>query len=579
MNKNILLLALTCFFAGMATEFVFGTFSRLSTFDSQSSLSNKVNINMKPHSSVATCDCDSRVISPSLNTSLVEELIPEKLRSVYAPENLQFNVTRSMIRQSRPIIGNTERLHAYIQKLRDERCTSVLFLGGSVTSGHNAKGPKNAFPRHFIDWLNYRYPCRQKDGTAGMHEMKRTHAQNSQTHFIHWSMVSEIDRIDLVFIEFNVNDHFLSDIPHALEDKGPIIQNSEYIDMWYSEIIIRRLLLLRKPDPLAIVTFNADYVGRSWATFPPYYTPEKARKSTLFRSSEEPVKLWMSSLYEIPVFSASIWMLPLASKLGMEMQFPKYFGSTNPYSTQDWHADVCCHPHPEGHKLLSLVLAYCIVEEEKELIRFQAIPNSDKASIEQDFTMKGLLRDPVYLSPAEEEMYVQMESKTVIDIDFTDPDGENRWDKNILSMNEWKFYADNADNDKFGLISSENEGGPHVSISVEGGKLGLIEISFVMSYENFGLALAWLDDESTNTKQSLCKTVVNKEGADAKNRGNKPERLIAYWDEDASVPTVQLLKKRLSEGERKILHICLTPRNDYTKGDQNKFKLLGIRVY
>lgn len=160
---------------------------------------------------------------------------------------------------------------------------------------------------------------------------------------IHWSMVSEIPQIDLVFIEFCVNDHYLSDLPHALEDKGDITRNNEYIDMWYSEVIIRRLLLLRRPDPMAIITFNADYIGKSWATFPPYNTPEKARTSNLFRSSEEPVKLWISSLYEIPVFSASIWMLPLASKLGIEKQFPKQFDTTNPYSTHDWHADACCH--------------------------------------------------------------------------------------------------------------------------------------------------------------------------------------------------------------------------------------------
>jgi hypothetical protein len=65
--------------------------------------------------------------------SLVEEIIPKELQPTYAPENLQFNVTRSMIRQSRPIIGNTERLHAYIKKLHSKKCTSVLFMGGSVT--------------------------------------------------------------------------------------------------------------------------------------------------------------------------------------------------------------------------------------------------------------------------------------------------------------------------------------------------------------------------------------------------------------------------------------------------------------
>jgi hypothetical protein len=138
-----------------------------------------------------------------------------------------------------------------------ELTISITLANIASQGGHNAKGPENAFPRHFMDWLNVRYPCHNEDGSPGQHEIKKTHAQNSQTHFTHWSMVSEIDRIDLVFIEFCVNDHFLSDIPHALEEKGPIANNHEYIDLWYSEAIIRRLLLMRKPDPIAIVTFNA----------------------------------------------------------------------------------------------------------------------------------------------------------------------------------------------------------------------------------------------------------------------------------------------------------------------------------
>lgn len=232
-------------------------------------------------------------------------------------------------------------------------------------------------------------------------------------------------------------------------------------------------------------------------------------------------------------------------------------------------------PHPEGHKILALILAYNIVQEEEEMLN----GHSNKADIERDFTLNGLLRDPVYLSPEEEAMYVQKESEIATDVDFIDPDGEEEWQKYVLSINEWKWYADNREKDKFGLICSDIKGGPHVSLSVKGGKHGVIEISYVMSYENFGLALVWLDNQKTNTKSDVCETVVNKKGADTKSKGNKPERLIAYWDETASVPTVQLLKRRLSEGEEKILHICLTPQNEYVSGNENKFKLLGVRVY
>lgn len=339
MGRQLFLVGLACFVAGMATEFTFGAFSKLSALEMECVVpKNDANILLKPYERAPYCDCECNSTNNSSDLSLIEEIIPPVLQPSYAPENLQFEVTRSMIRQSRPIIGNTERLHAYIEKLHDKHCTSVLFMGGSITAGHNARGPENAFPKHFIDWLNERYPCQNDDGTMGVHEMKRTHAQNSQTHFIHWSMVEGIDRIDLVFIEFNVNDHFLNDVPHALEEKGDIVQNNEYVDMWYSEAIIRRLLLLRKPDPCAVVVFNADYVGKTWLT-------DQFRLSNLFRSNEEPVKLWISSLYEIPVFSASIWMLPLASKLGVKYQFPKEFEElniTHPYSTGDWHADRCC---------------------------------------------------------------------------------------------------------------------------------------------------------------------------------------------------------------------------------------------
>ena len=141
---------------------------------------------------------------------VMEEIIPPSLHPSYTPENLEFNVTRNMLKRSRPIIGNTERLHAYIRKLQSKQCTVILFLGGSVTDGHHVKGRSaEAYPAHFTNWLNAKYPCLKEDGSPGEHEWKKTHAQNSQTHFIHWSMVSEIDRIDLVFIEFNVSTNHL----------------------------------------------------------------------------------------------------------------------------------------------------------------------------------------------------------------------------------------------------------------------------------------------------------------------------------------------------------------------------------
>ena len=64
-------------------------------------------------------------------TSIIDELIPPNLQPTYAHEKLSFNVTRSMLRQSRPVVGNTERIHAYLRKLHAKKCTTVLFMGGS----------------------------------------------------------------------------------------------------------------------------------------------------------------------------------------------------------------------------------------------------------------------------------------------------------------------------------------------------------------------------------------------------------------------------------------------------------------
>lgn len=72
---------------------------------------------------------------------------------------------------------------------------------------------------------------------------------------------------------------------------------------------------------------------------------------------------------------------------------------------------------------------------------------------------------------------------------------------------------------------------------------------------------------------------MNKGNVNPKTKPGKPEWLIAYWDETASVPNVALLKRRLDEGQEAILHICLTPHNEVTKGSENKFKLLGVRIY
>lgn len=219
LDLKTILLTLTCFSAGMIVQSMIGSNNRVLSSMSETTEAkfNSEVTTIKKHANQSTHQNAFSVASPSIEHTeskyssptqslVMEEIIPPSLHLNYTPENLEFNVTRNMLKRSRPIIGNTERLHAYIRKLQSKQCTIILFLGGSVTDGHHVKGRSaEAYPAHFTHWLNAKYPCLKQDGSPGKHEWKKTHAQNSQTHFIHWSMISEIDRIDLVFIEFNVS--------------------------------------------------------------------------------------------------------------------------------------------------------------------------------------------------------------------------------------------------------------------------------------------------------------------------------------------------------------------------------------
>ncbi|KAL7543005.1 hypothetical protein ACHAXR_012891 [Thalassiosira sp. AJA248-18] len=468
-------------------------------------------------------------------SEVVEEIIPTfPLLPRYATDFLQFPTTRSMLRQSRTITGNNERLHAYLKKLQSQQCTTVLFLGGSVTKGHKAGGHMNAYPKFFCDWLN----------------------------------VDGIESFDLVFLEFNINDAFTPNNPHSLEDKGPLGNTAEYRSGWYFEILLRRLLLLRKPDPVAIVTFNADYAGGQWADKSVVDTQVNARK-TLFRQNPEPSKSWISSLYEIPVFSASVWMLTLSSKKGMQRQFMR----GNAYSTAAWHwGEECCHPHREGHLVLSLVLIFCIVEEMKQF----SYSGEHKERIEHDFTAddEPRLRDPIYLSPEEDNLYVH-NSMEVTGFDFTAPSGEETWKNSIVLKDGWSFYADNIDADKFGFIANNVLGKSHIALTVTGGKYGIVEISYLMSYENFGDSIAWISDPDDNILHHLCR----REYYFGTQQRPDVDRLSGHWKEHASIPTVTILKQRIQEGKQKLLHVCLLPHVESLPWQENKFKLLGVRLY
>ena len=235
----------------------------------------------------------------------------------------------------------------------------------------------------------------------------------------------------------------------------------------------------------------------------------------------------------------------------------------------------CCHPRRQGHAVLSLVLAYCMVEEEKLMDSY----NEDEIlDVECDYTVDDppTLRDPVYLSPEEEALYVRNEL-AYAGVDVTDPNSQDSWKDRIVANDGWTWYADNVDKDKYGLIANSVTGGQHIAISLHGAQHGTVEISYTVSYENFGIALAWLGVTDKRRIKQLCgNPVPNFQPA----KTGSPHRLFAIWEEPASVPKVDLIPDKLSENETKTLNICLTPRSkELAKGPDNKFKLLEVRVY
>lgn len=206
------------------------------------------------------------------------------------------------------------------------------------------------------------------------------------------------------------------------------------------------------------------------------------------------------------------------------------------------------------------------------------LSNESMADVERDMTLYGIMRDPVYLSPEEESLFVLNEMVDSFDLDFTDPEGQAQWkDKLVTNDGRWEWYADNPDNDKYGLIVNDPNGGAHIAIAIVAGKFGLAEVSFVVSYENFGISLAWVDNSPNNTHEAECRTAIH-DKVPVNTNMNGTQRLIAIWNEQVSVPRVQLLQSGLIKGQKSFFHVCLTPRGKHVKGTDNKFKLLGLRV-
>ena len=233
-----------------------------------------------------------------------------------------------------------------------------------------------------------------------------------------------------------------------------------------------------------------------------------------------------------------------------------------------------------GHLVLNLVLAWCLIDEERRI-------GTDKFQIEHDYTAgdNSVLRDPIYLSEEEDDLYVKGNGVVFSGLDFSDGTvGEDASWKDSVKLNVgWTHMADNKEKDKFGLIAEDSG---HLVLELPpGGKHGVVDVQYLVSYRDFGVALAWLSDTLDGPKdkkylEKQCSAPLNNLGGSVGSNMREMTRLVGIWDESASVPKSTLLETKLPDGKSSLLHICLLPPGEkFHQGDKNKFKLLGVRVY
>ena len=230
-----------------------------------------------------------------------------------------------------------------------------------------------------------------------------------------------------------------------------------------------------------------------------------------------------------------------------------------------------------GHLVLNLILAWSLIDEERRI-------GTAKFEIEHDYTTDDnpVLRDPIYLSEEEDDLYVKGSAVIFAGLDFSDGTlGGDTWKESVKLNEGWTHLADNKEKDKFGLIAEDSG---HLVLELIGGKLGVVDVQYLVSYRDFGVALAWLSDaldgpKDTKYLEKYCREPLNNLGGNMGNKMREITRLVGIWDESASVPKSTLLKTKLQEGKSSLLHICLLPPGEKLLGDKNKFKLLGVRVY
>jgi len=468
-------------------------------------------------------------------------------------------ISATMLRTTRPVVGHTERLHLFLRKLTAGKCVKVVIAGGSVTSGHNSGKAQASYVYHLFDWLNEQFPCRNETGARSNHTRVMLDVGGSNTAVLLDSFdedFKEIHAFDLLLWEFNVNDIFIDNAPYI--DRKAHLESQEQWIQWNNEIFIRKALLLRKPDPVAVVYFIADYHGRAWAD-KPWADPAAQLKSTSFGLVNTILYPLLMS-YGVPTFSVVDGVFKHAYKLNRTGMF------TNDliFSTSRFHADACCHPFWTGHYLLAATLIYNLNEE----LGWAGVEVTQE---EKDWTAMSPPRLPTPLRLTEQEDEVYVRQGVFMSLNFMHPSGRAYNSSRLKKHVNWEWVADNKENDKFGLQTSTL--GAVVTFAVTTGKLGSIRLNTLLSYETFSDAVAFVTTIQEVPGKDL-KSVCDGTDKDLPLLAKVVVRGTETYMKE-SVPRLTMLRNLFIKPEHSyFLHVCTTV--SHANKNWVKFKILDV---
>jgi len=570
-----------------------------------------------------------------------KELIPSSLRKDYQihcddTDPVQggkgFNITEAMLRKTRPIVGNTQSLHKTLRKLRDRECLVIYVFGGSVTAGHNGGGLSASYSTRFLELLNTKYQClvTQPDGTETQGQHRRVLPDYSGlTSSVILDNLNAIfppnavldHRIDLVLVEFNVNDHFLPNPPQirsaelddSFDRRKPRIQDfvdgspkeMEYVirTQWWTEAVIRMFLQL----PLTV--YPEGHEDRHIGSIPLVMFHADHRHFYLKKGGSGAITQYLSlsvyRYYEIPTISAVEAYFPLYQISNTKFDWKpvearsnknnlRFMANNSMYSMSNYHADACCHPLAFGHRFLSMVLLYNLEKEMQIMADMEREAGVDPTDSEfNDYHIIGpiekfrefWLPSPWRMTKHEDAMYCKydgidsfinfMQSGPAVDLDrvIANNDGE-----------AWSFYADSKN--KTGLITTTAPS--HVSLKVTiVGPHNLLKVFYLQSWDrnNTATALMWADNTATNRFSS---SYCSRKEQDLKKMGFDRESPPHEHSDEIGKTTVFTINSHKG-GEASIgvdksypnvlpaakyLHFCVLQKEDEDEGI--KFKLLSV---